>query len=125
MKNNGNGPDWLSWGIGVVSGVALWQVVKSTALSNPESKLPPPIQSLPAVASPARFANLESVSIRIDQVRNLFRTGQMGAGKTVAEAEGLAAAANAFSASRGEDVTPVYGKALALAEEARQSILMS
>jgi hypothetical protein len=117
MANKDNGTDWLSWGIGILGGVVLWNVVKPKPAEAVANLLPPPVQDLPATASPARFANLGSVSLRIDQVKKLFRLGQMSPEQALSEAESLAAAANSFSLERGEDATVIYAQALALQEE--------
>lgn len=103
--------DWLPWALGIAGGALLWYMFKPKM----PTVLPgPAVQNLPPVASAARFADLGSVSLRIDQVWKDFKSGRMSAEQALAEAEGLAAAANSFSLARGEDASVIYAQALAL-----------
>lgn len=97
----------LPWILGIASGIGLWFLLR------PKPKLIPvgvtQAAPMPPIASPARFANLESIAIRLDQVKTLYRSGAMTPEQALAEAGGLAAAANAFSSSYGEAASVVYG----------------
>lgn len=103
--------DWLTWGAGILGGILLWTYFKPKPVA---AALGPAVQDLPTTASPARFKDLGSVSLRIDQVWKEFQSGRMSAAQARAEAEGLAAAANSFSLARGEDASVIYAQALAL-----------
>ena len=102
-KNN----DWVSWALGIASGVGLWFALK------PETKRGPGVtkaDEMPKVASPSRFANLDSVALRLDQVRTLYRSGRLTPIQTLAETEGLLTAANSFTTAEGEMASEVYGR---------------
>jgi hypothetical protein len=119
MKQSDSG--WLSWAVGIVGGIALWKMFKPKLVP---TSLPATVHNLPPTASPARFADLGSVSLRIDQVWKMFQNGTMSAEQALSEAEGLAAAANSFSLARGEDASVIYAQALAL-QDSIQRVLDS
>ena len=102
-KNN----DWVSWALGIASGVGLWFAF------NPALKRRPGVTKaaeMPVIASPSRFANLDSVELRLDQVRTLYRSGRLTPIQTLSETEGLLTAANSFSTAEGERASEVYGR---------------
>jgi hypothetical protein len=103
--------DWMTWGAGILGGVLLWTFFKPKPVA---AALGPAIQDLPPTASPARFRDLGSVSLRIKQVWEEFKNGRISAAQALSEAEGLAAAANSFSFEKGEDASVIYAQALAL-----------
>lgn len=112
----GFNPLWFLAG-GVV-GAGLWMLFsKATApVGQTQAAL------LPTVAPPSRFANLESVAIRLDQVKTLYRSGRLSPEQALAELEGLSAAANSFSAARGEAVSDVIAAIETLKDEIRNYI---
>lgn len=110
MASEKGGSDWFSWALGIASGVGIWYYVRSK-IQEKVTKPPPP-KDLQTVAAPARYANLESVSLRLEQVKAAYRSGGMSATQAYAEANALAAAANSFSLQEGEAASEVYGRAL-------------
>lgn len=99
--------DWISWALGIASGVGLWFVLRPAVKKGPGVTK---AGEMPVIASPARFANLDSVALRLDQVKTLYRSGRLTPVQAVAEAEGLMTAANSFSTVEGERASEVYGR---------------
>jgi hypothetical protein len=121
MANN-NGQGFLSWALGLAGGVGLWYLLRpSPAKSGPGMTYP---MALPPTASPARFANLASVEIRLDQVKTLYRGGYLTPVQALSEVKGLAAAANSFTTSDGERASEVYAKAISFQAEIEDYMAM-
>ena len=112
------------WVIGIASGVGLWFLLRPKPKTKADMPGVTQAAPMPTVASPARFADLTSVALRLDQVKTLYRSGRFSPEQALAEAGGLAAAANSFSLSEGEVASEVYAKITAFENEVTDYIQM-
>lgn len=105
----GINPMWFV--LGGAAGVGLWYLLKNAGgkTGGPGQTVAAP---MPAIASPSRFADLQSVALRLDQVKTLYRSGYLSPEQAYAESEGLIAAANSFLSEEGERVSEVIAAIL-------------
>jgi hypothetical protein len=88
-------PVWFLVGAG--AGVGLWFLLKSAVRGVPDSTVDTVAAPMPPLTPPARYGNLQAVAIRLDQLKTLYRSGQVNPQQALAEVNSLIAAANSFS----------------------------
>lgn len=115
--STGLNPWWFV--AGGAAGVGLWYLLKNAVADGPGQTVAAP---MPTIASPSRYVNLQSVALRLDQVKTLYRSGQLTPIQAIAESEGLITAANSFSLQEGERVSEVVAAILAFEAEVEDFI---
>jgi hypothetical protein len=96
--------------------VGLWYLIKNAAAGEqgPGQTVAAP---MPPLTPPSRYGNLQAVAVRLDQVKTLYRSGQLTPQQAIAESEGLITAANGFSLQEGERVSEVVAAILSFVAE--------
>jgi hypothetical protein len=101
----GMNPWWFLAGAGV--GLGLWYVVsKPPASAMPSSAGQESIMPVPKAVPPPRYANLQAVSDRLQQISQLY-PATISPQDALAQSEDLKTAANQFSLQEGERVSEV------------------
>lgn len=108
--------------LGGVAGIGIWQLIKGAVTGAPGGPGVTEAAPLPPVASPSRYANLDSVALRLDQVKTLYRSGQMSPEQALAETEALTSAAYNFSVQEGERVNEVVAPIMAFQDQVREYV---
>lgn len=104
----GVNPVWFLLGAG--TGVGLWFLLKDLVRKAPDSTVDTVAAPMPALTPPSRYGNLQAVAVRLDQLKTLYRSGQVNPQQALAEVDSLMAAANTFSqegARFNEVMTPL------------------
>lgn len=96
-------PLWFVVGAG--AGVGLWYLVSQLG-KKPDSTVDTVAAPMPPLTPPSRYGNLQAVAVRLDQLKTIYRSGQVSPEQALAEAESLITAANNFH-SEGERVGEV------------------
>lgn len=104
-EKGGINPLWFVLGAG--AGVGLWYLIKSMGAKDQVGPGQTVAAPMPAVTPPSRYGNLQAIAVRLDQVKTLYRSGQLSPEQALAEAENLITAANSFSLQEGERVNEV------------------
>lgn len=104
QEKGGINPLWFVLGAG--AGVGLWYLLKDLG-RKPDSTVDTIAAPMPALTPPSRYGNLQAVAVRLDQLKTLYRSGQVSPEQAIAEADTLIAAANSFSLQEGERVGEV------------------
>lgn len=120
-QGSGLNPWWFVIGAG--AGVGLWYLLKNAtagkASAGPGQTVAAP---MPSLTPPSRYGNLQAVAVRLDQIKTLYRSGQLTPQQAIAESEGLITAANSFSLQEGERVNEVVAAILAFEAEVEDFI---
>lgn len=117
-KATGMNPWWFLIGAGV--GAGLWYVLTKKPTPTPAGQ--ESIAPVPTIAPPSRFADLQSVANRLDQLKTLYRMDKVTVEQALAETDGLLQAANNFSLQEGERVPEVVSAIMSFQDELRDFI---
>lgn len=116
------GIDPLWFVLGGIAGIGIWQLIRGSVMAAPAGPGRTQAAPLPQVAPSSRYASLDSVALRLDQVKTLYRSGQMSPEQALAETEALTSAAYNFSLQEGERVSEVVAPILAFQDQVREYI---
>lgn len=111
-------PIWFV--LGGAAGVGIWYLFKN--MGTPGGPGVTVAAPMPTIAPPSRFANLQSIALRLDQLKTLYRSGYLSPEQAIAESEGLIGAANSFSLQEGERVNEIVPSILAFEVEVEDYI---
>jgi hypothetical protein len=105
-EKRGINPLWFVLGAG--AGVGLWYLLKDLG-RKPDSTVDTVAAPMPSLTPPSRYGNLQAVAVRLDQLKTLYRSGQVNPQQAIAEIDSLISAAYGFSSEEGERVNEVVG----------------
>jgi hypothetical protein len=105
-EKRGINPLWFALGAG--AGVGLWYLLKDLG-RKPDSTVDTIAAPMPPLTPPSRYGNLQAIAVRLDQLKTLYRSGQVSSEQAIAEIDSLISAAYGFSSEEGERVNEVVG----------------
>ena len=77
-------------------------------LTEPDSTVDTVAAPMPPLTPPSRYGNLQAIAVRLDQLKTLYRSGQVNPQQVIAEIDSLISAAYNFP-DEGERVNEVVG----------------
>lgn len=105
QEKSGINPLWFVLGAG--AGVGLWYLLKDLG-RKPDSTVDTVAAPMPPLTPPSRYGNLQAIAVRLDQLKTLYRSGQVSSEQAIAEIDSLITAAYGFP-QEGERVNEVVG----------------